>query len=226
MKVVIDGKRVDGGSGGGGGGGGATYPYPTNTIPKVDSGSGNVGSETTQFARGDHVHPTDTTRASVSSIRYNVATNSSTTLKDRTINRYVASQENVTFTFETPPSSTSEKALDLIVDIDNTDPSVGEIHISFSGYGYNFWLATTDEDISVPLTIEQGKYVRCYITQTSFKVLTDPDSLPVLQISTQEVFIPTPGLETVVTFTDDSVQVINTSGTLDTQALIDAGIYE
>lgn len=33
----------------------------SNTVPKVDSGSGSVGIETA-FARGDHVHPTDTTR--------------------------------------------------------------------------------------------------------------------------------------------------------------------
>lgn len=33
----------------------------STTVPKVDSGSGNVGTETA-FARGDHVHPTDTTR--------------------------------------------------------------------------------------------------------------------------------------------------------------------
>ena len=33
----------------------------SNTVPKVDSGSGSVGTEST-FARGDHVHPTDTTR--------------------------------------------------------------------------------------------------------------------------------------------------------------------
>lgn len=37
---------------------------PSNTKPKMDSGSeGTVGSETA-FARGDHVHPTDTSRAS------------------------------------------------------------------------------------------------------------------------------------------------------------------
>lgn len=33
----------------------------STTVPKVDSGSGSVGTETA-FARGDHVHPTDTTR--------------------------------------------------------------------------------------------------------------------------------------------------------------------
>lgn len=33
----------------------------STTVPKVNEGSGDVGSETT-FARGDHVHPTDTTR--------------------------------------------------------------------------------------------------------------------------------------------------------------------
>ena len=33
----------------------------SNTVPKVDSGSGSVGTEFA-FARGDHVHPTDTTR--------------------------------------------------------------------------------------------------------------------------------------------------------------------
>ena len=33
----------------------------SNTVPKVDSGSGSVGIEAA-FARGDHVHPTDTTR--------------------------------------------------------------------------------------------------------------------------------------------------------------------
>lgn len=33
----------------------------STTVPKTDSGSGAVGEETA-FARGDHVHPTDTTR--------------------------------------------------------------------------------------------------------------------------------------------------------------------
>lgn len=33
----------------------------SDTVPKVDSGSGSVGIESA-FARGDHVHPTDTTR--------------------------------------------------------------------------------------------------------------------------------------------------------------------
>lgn len=33
----------------------------STTVPKADSGSGSVGEETA-FARGDHVHPTDTTR--------------------------------------------------------------------------------------------------------------------------------------------------------------------
>lgn len=33
----------------------------SNTVPKVDSGSGSVGTEAA-FARGDHIHPTDTTR--------------------------------------------------------------------------------------------------------------------------------------------------------------------
>lgn len=36
----------------------------STTVPKVDEGSGDVGSETS-FARGDHVHPTDTTRLAV-----------------------------------------------------------------------------------------------------------------------------------------------------------------
>lgn len=33
----------------------------STTVPKADSGSGSVGEETA-FARGDHVHPTDSTR--------------------------------------------------------------------------------------------------------------------------------------------------------------------
>lgn len=33
----------------------------STTVPKMDSGSGDVGTEMA-FARGDHVHPTDTTR--------------------------------------------------------------------------------------------------------------------------------------------------------------------
>lgn len=36
----------------------------SETVPKVDEGSGNTGSEDA-FARGDHVHPTDTTRLAV-----------------------------------------------------------------------------------------------------------------------------------------------------------------
>lgn len=37
----------------------------STTVPKMDSGSGNVGSEMA-FARGDHIHPTDTSRLSTS----------------------------------------------------------------------------------------------------------------------------------------------------------------
>lgn len=33
----------------------------STTVPKINEGSGDIGSEAT-FARGDHVHPTDTTR--------------------------------------------------------------------------------------------------------------------------------------------------------------------
>lgn len=33
----------------------------STTVPKMDSGSGNVGTEMA-FARGDHIHPTDTSR--------------------------------------------------------------------------------------------------------------------------------------------------------------------
>ena len=36
----------------------------STTVPKVDEGSGSIGQEST-FARGDHVHPTDTTRLAV-----------------------------------------------------------------------------------------------------------------------------------------------------------------
>lgn len=34
---------------------------PSTTVPKVDNGSGDIGTEV-EYARGDHVHPTDQTR--------------------------------------------------------------------------------------------------------------------------------------------------------------------
>ena len=37
---------------------------PSTTVPKVDSGSGDIGTEV-EYARGDHVHPTDQTRLAV-----------------------------------------------------------------------------------------------------------------------------------------------------------------
>ena len=36
----------------------------SNTMPLMDDGNGSIGTQTTTFARADHVHPTDTTRAS------------------------------------------------------------------------------------------------------------------------------------------------------------------
>lgn len=51
-------KYVDDAVAGGGGGGGGT---PTTTTPLMD-GTAAVGTET-KYARGDHRHPTDTTRA-------------------------------------------------------------------------------------------------------------------------------------------------------------------
>lgn len=43
----------------------------STTVPKMDSGSGAVGTEMA-FARGDHVHPTDTSRLSTSGDASNV----------------------------------------------------------------------------------------------------------------------------------------------------------
>lgn len=37
---------------------------PSTIVPKVDSGSGDIGTEV-EYARGDHVHPTDQTRLAV-----------------------------------------------------------------------------------------------------------------------------------------------------------------
>ena len=44
----------------------AVVVTPTSTTPKMDSATGAVGSENA-YARGDHVHPTDTTRAPLAS---------------------------------------------------------------------------------------------------------------------------------------------------------------
>jgi hypothetical protein len=45
----------------------------SSTTPKVN-GTAAVGSETSSFARGDHVHPTDTTRAASSHVHGNITT--------------------------------------------------------------------------------------------------------------------------------------------------------
>lgn len=37
---------------------------PSTTVPKVDSGSGDIGTEV-EYARGDHTHPTDQTRLAI-----------------------------------------------------------------------------------------------------------------------------------------------------------------
>ena len=47
--------------------GALTTPAASNTTPIVDTGEGDVGTEYA-FARGDHYHPTDTSRASVSDL--------------------------------------------------------------------------------------------------------------------------------------------------------------
>lgn len=53
-----------GSSGGGGGGGGGPEPYGSN--PAMD-GTASAGSST-KYARGDHVHPTDTSRAAAADL--------------------------------------------------------------------------------------------------------------------------------------------------------------
>jgi hypothetical protein len=44
----------------------AAVPAPSSAIPGMDSGTGSAGTATT-YARGDHVHPTDTSRAPLAS---------------------------------------------------------------------------------------------------------------------------------------------------------------
>ena len=53
-----------GSSGGGGGGGGGPEPYGSN--PAMD-GTASAGSST-KYSRGDHVHPTDTSRAAAADL--------------------------------------------------------------------------------------------------------------------------------------------------------------
>ena len=53
-----------GNSGGGGGGGGGPEPYGNN--PAMD-GAASAGSST-KYSRGDHVHPTDTSRAAAADL--------------------------------------------------------------------------------------------------------------------------------------------------------------
>lgn len=49
----------------GGGGGGGTSAEPSNATPQMD-GAASAGTSS-KYSRGDHVHPSDTTRASVDS---------------------------------------------------------------------------------------------------------------------------------------------------------------
>lgn len=259
MKVVIDGKLVDGGSGGGGGGGGTTPPLTdvlsagdvitesqgikanngTSTYPLVSHNSngwhfageansaknysttrgkpatytGEVGTSE-NFSRGDHAHPYD---------RYKYTSSSSESLAEHTINMYTGTTSTVSFiipSFHTNNDSIGKKILDLIVDIDNSG-NAKDLTVSFADFGTRFWIATTDEDISKVLTIEKGKTVRMYITQTNFFI----GGIPTVQISTQEVFISTPGYYTEITFQDGTTQTIKKDGKIDQQTMIDEGIY-
>lgn len=118
-------------------------------------------------------------------VRYNVSNTSSTTLLDRTVNTYTGSGSSVTFTlpsFQDNPG----KVIDLIVDINNYSNS-NDLSVSFSGYGIDFWIASTDENISLPLTVDSNSFTRFYITQTAFVV----SSKPVFQVTSQKVYIPT-----------------------------------
>lgn len=64
-----------------GGGGGAE---PSSTLPVMD-GVANVGTETA-YARGDHIHPADTSKANVAETVSDVSYNSSTNKLQKTIN--------------------------------------------------------------------------------------------------------------------------------------------
>lgn len=122
---------------------------------------------------------------STAAVRYDVATTSSTTLLDRTVNTYTGFSSSVTFTlpsFQDNPG----KAIDLIVDINNYSNS-NDLSVDFSGYGVDFWIASSDENISIPLTVDKNSFSRFYITQTAFVV----SSKPVFQVTSQKVYIPT-----------------------------------
>ena len=257
MKVVIDGKLVDGGSGGGGGGttppltdvlsagdvitesqgikannGSVSYPlisrdasgwhfrgeavsaknyYTNNGKPSTNTGTSGQSSD---FSRGDHTHPYD---------RYLYTQESSTSLQDHAINMYTGTTSAVTFTLPQFPEYygiLGFPVLDLIVDIDNSG-NTNDLTVSFANFGTKFWIATTDEDISKVLTIEKGKTVRMYITQTNFFI----GGIRTVQISTQEVFISAPGYYTEITFQDGTTQTIKKDGKIDQQTMIDEGLY-
>lgn len=56
----------------------------STTVPKADSGSGSIGVENA-YARGDHVHPTDTTRLATNGNASNVTVTFSAATKRETI---------------------------------------------------------------------------------------------------------------------------------------------
>lgn len=101
----------------------------STTVPKADTGSGSVGEETV-FARGDHVHPTDTTR---------LATNGN------------ASKTTVSFT----PASTRM----AIVSGENLETIAGKILKYMNDFGslaYKTTVAKTDLAKEVTDSIEKA----------------------------------------------------------------------
>lgn len=71
----------------------------TTTTPKMDSGSGAIGTET-KYAAGDHVHPTDTTRVPTSRKVNGKALSSDVTLYADDIKLYSTEDTNVLEVFE------------------------------------------------------------------------------------------------------------------------------
>lgn len=115
LKYLLEKNRGGGGSGG--------VPEPATEPPEMD-GTADVGSSE-KYAREDHVHPTDTTRASQSSVNGKVSKSGDTMTGDLTVKEHIVKVKTA-LPSSTPAANDYEN---VIYGYDESGATVGYINL-------------------------------------------------------------------------------------------------
>lgn len=186
-----------------------TVPQASSTAPKM-AGSANAGSSE-YFSRGDHMHPTDTSRAPLASPTFTGTPKAPTPSYDDSTTKVATTAfvqrvklyklveywcgeypvgntvygyvlASTTATLNMPNTFFNGRVMDFIIDVKNTTSS--QATINFIGLG-SYWYAVVNdgEDLTDMTTLAGGEIARFHFTQMAF----NKDGKPVMLIEKQVV---------------------------------------